>query len=139
MAQKAFKKGDRVTRISDWDGKGTVAIREAIVHSCGVKRLILTDATTGEEIGRNFRAERNEPEDRLESWGGGFAQGLIFPALDRDVAIKIALESGAAIVASVRANAEKRIADEAGNAGFINAMNSKIVALHEPRFIVGEG
>lgn len=136
MAKKAFTKGDRVTRISDWDGKGTVAIQEAIVHSCGVKRLILTDAETGEEIGRNFRAERNEPEDRITRWGGHFAQGLILPALDRDEAIKIALESGAAIVASGRAKAERRIEEEAGNEGFISAMNSKINALHEPRFTV---
>lgn len=133
---KAFTKGDRVTRISDWDGKGTVAIREAIVHSCGVKRLILTDAETGEEIGRNFRAERNDIEDRITRWAGGPAQGLILLVIPRDEAIVIALESGAAIVASQRAKISRRIEQAAGNKGYIRALDREIADLHEPRFIV---
>ncbi len=132
MTQKAFKKGDRVTRIFDWDGKGTIAIREAIVYSCGMKRMVLTDAVTGDEIGREFRPERADLADRATRWGAD----LTFPALDRDEAIVIALESGVAVAASVRAGCEKRIRQETGNEGFVKAMEQKIANLHEARFVV---
>lgn len=53
-----FKKNQAVTFIRNWDSKGTVAITPAIVHSCGKKRMVLTHATTGVELGREFRPQR---------------------------------------------------------------------------------
>lgn len=55
---KAFKKGDLVTYIDDWDRKGSTYYRHAVVYSCGKKQMVLTDAETGVEMGRNFRPER---------------------------------------------------------------------------------
>jgi len=52
-----FKKGEKVSYISDWDRKGTVVTREAIVYSCGKKQMILTCAISGKEIGRNFKPQ----------------------------------------------------------------------------------
>ena len=130
MSKKAFKKGDRVTRICDWDGRGTVAIREAIVHSCGAKRLILTDAESGEEIGRNFRPVRSDPSERVSRWGGD----LIFPMLPREEAITIALESGALIAANEKASGELKLKNNSDQTGYCNAIRSMIADLHEPRF-----
>lgn len=54
----AFSKGELVTLINNWDRNGTVSFRHAVVYSCGLKRMILTDAVTGEEIGRDFQPVR---------------------------------------------------------------------------------
>ncbi len=51
---KDFKKGDAVTIIQDWDRRGTVSAHNATVYSCGKVRMVLTDTTTGEELGREF-------------------------------------------------------------------------------------
>lgn len=51
---KAFKKGERVTVITDWDWKGTVAVRHATVHSCGTNVLRLTCDVTGDEFGHEY-------------------------------------------------------------------------------------
>jgi hypothetical protein len=57
---KAFKKGDLVTYIADWDRKGSTYFRHAVVYACGKKQMVLTDAETGEEMGRHFRPVRAE-------------------------------------------------------------------------------
>ena len=49
-----FTKGQKVTHISRWNNLGDFTYRDAIVYSCGKKRMILTDEITGEEIGRNY-------------------------------------------------------------------------------------
>ena len=49
-----FKKGDKVTLIKMWDHKGTVWVRNAVVHSCGKRRTVLMSPTTGECFGRDF-------------------------------------------------------------------------------------
>ena len=54
----AFTKGQAVNFVKNWDSKGTVAVTPAIVHSCGKKRMVLTHATTGVELGREFRPQR---------------------------------------------------------------------------------
>lgn len=57
---KAYRRGDLVTIIADWDGCGTVSHREAVVYSCGQLQMVLTCETTGEELGRNFPPVRGE-------------------------------------------------------------------------------
>jgi len=54
---KAFTKGQAVTYIVNFDENGLFVFRQAVVYSCGKKQMVLTDATTGEEIGRHFRPE----------------------------------------------------------------------------------
>lgn len=53
-ASNRFKKGQKATRIFSYDGKGTFAYQQAIVYSCGKKRMILIDAKNGEVLGRHF-------------------------------------------------------------------------------------
>jgi predicted RNase H-like HicB family nuclease len=50
---KAFTKGQKVHYIARWDGV-QFTVRTAIVYSCGKKRMVLTDAVSGKEMGRNF-------------------------------------------------------------------------------------
>jgi hypothetical protein len=82
---KAFTKGDRVTLLIDWDLKGTVVFYDAIVHSCGKVQMVLTDAHTGEELGRHFQP--------------AIATGLEFgtrPEMQRDEIETLGLEIAAA-------------------------------------------
>lgn len=51
---KAFNKGQLVTVFGDWNRRGTVYFRHAVVFSCGKKQMVLTDEATGEEMGRHF-------------------------------------------------------------------------------------
>ncbi len=82
---KAFKKGEKVTRVSDWDGMGTFMISDCTVYSCGSKQMILIDDTTGEKMGELFRPVHGDQGYDLE---------FIFVRLDdhlaRDFAMKLA-------------------------------------------------
>lgn len=121
---KAFTKGDLVTKISDWDRKGTVSFRHAIVYSCGKKRMVLTDAVTGEEIGRNFRPQ-------VEQYGFD----VVVPRLTDEQAIEAGLAMGAKIVARELHQMEVAI-ERSGytpDHGYVRAMRKGIAALHEPR------
>lgn len=72
---KAFKKGDAVTYLASWDNKGTVAYRHAVVHSCGSKQMILTDAVSGQEIGRHFAPVKGDADKvGYAQWSGTFAR-----------------------------------------------------------------
>ena len=81
---KYYKKGQLVTVIKSWDDKGTMYIRDAVVHSCGLKRLILTDANTGEEFGDWYNPEncKREAEKGLPG---------VYDRIDEDVVIDVGL------------------------------------------------
>lgn len=118
---KAFKKGEAVTYIADWDCKGTVYFRHAIVYSCGAKQMVLTDSTTGVEMGRNFRPIVGEIIGT-------------FPRMSDEAAVTKCLEAGASIVASERARFDRCLA--AGHGESYNAaIREDIDQLHEPRAI----
>ena len=120
---KAFNKGDEVTYINDWDRKGTTYFRHAIVYSCGKKRMVLTDAETGEEIGRHFTPARAEI-------GGSGA----FACMTDAEATAAALALAENILISETAHLERclQFNDTAGE-GYKNAIRKSIAALHEPR------
>ena len=72
---KVFTKGQAVTYIVNFDDKGLFVFRQAVVYSCGKKQMVLTDAATGEEMGRHYRPEV------------GGEHGGTFQALDQAAAI----------------------------------------------------
>ena len=119
---KAFKKGDAVTFISDWDRKGTVTFRDAIVHSCGKKQMILTDEQTGEEIGRHFKPEI------------GGEMGGTFPRMTEEEAVAKGLEIAERVLAKEREHFARCLAGNNGES-YDNAIRKNIAALHEPRVI----
>lgn len=57
---KEFKKGDRVFYLAIASQEGGAFYEDAIVYSCGNKRMVLTCARTGRELGRNYAPERAE-------------------------------------------------------------------------------
>jgi len=121
---KAFTKGDLVHYVSDWDRKGTVTIRAAIVHSCGKKQMVLTDAETGEEMGRHFKPVRAER-----------GNGGTYPRLDADEIEAIAYEVAENILAAERArltHCHDVVGATAGQ-GYRDAIKKDLDALHEPR------
>lgn len=118
---KAFNKGDEVTYISDWDRKGTTYFHHAIVYSCGKKQMVLTDAETGEEMGRHFRPVRAEI---------GFA-GTFARMTDAE-ATAAALALAENIIARETADFERCLQLDADE-GYKNAIRKNLANLHEPR------
>lgn len=122
MTNKAFNKGDEVTYINDWDRKGTTFFRHAIVYSCGKKQMVLTDAETGEEIGRHFTPAR------AEIGGAG-----TFARMTDAEAISAALILAGNIIASQTAHLERCLQNDAAGEGYKNSIRKDLAQLHEPR------
>jgi hypothetical protein len=118
---KAFNKGDAVTLVSDWDRKGSTYYRHAIVYSCGKKQMVLTDAETGEEIGRHFRPERAELGN-----DGTFAR------MTDDEATAAGLVLAVNILARETAQFERCLQDDIAGEGYKNAIRRSLAQLHAP-------
>jgi len=119
---KAFNKGDEVTYISDWDRKGTTYFRHAVVYSCGKKQMVLTDAETGEDMGRHFRPERAE-----------IGEAGTFTRMTDEEATAAALALADHILARETARFERCLQNDTADEGHKNAIRRNIAALHEPR------
>lgn len=119
----AFKKGQAVTEISDWDRKGTVTFRHAVVYSCGKKQMVLTDAETGAEMGRHFRPEI-----------GNDVSGGTFPRMTDDEAVAMGLKIAAAIQQYQREHFARCLAGGHGE-GYNRAIQKDIDALHDLRAV----
>lgn len=83
----SFRKGDLVTMLSDWDSKGSVSVRDLVVHSCGRKQMVLVDGTGAKFQGAFFDPSgsmfRTRVVPRLsvadaEAAGLAFAAGVVF-------------------------------------------------------------
>lgn len=123
MGIKKFKKGDLVTVISNWDSKGTVTYRHAIVHSCGPKRMTLFCETYDDCMGRNFRPD-----------GGVFSlySPLILHRLPDDEAKERCMEIARAVIKSEKDRFSKMLS-EATKASHVEHYATRIAELHEPR------
>lgn len=120
---KAFKKGDEVTYINDWDRKGTAFYRNAVVYSCGKVQMVLTDAETGEEIGRHFKPAIGELTGT-------------FPRMTEAEAIEQCLKVGASVVEAEtkRLNHCLKVSEEnCWGTGYDASIRKDLAALHEPR------
>lgn len=121
---KAFTKGQEVTYIAIWNRTGTAYYRNAIVHSCGNKQMVLTDAETGEEMGRHF----HPGADRKY----GFEQ--TFPRMTEAEAVAKCLEIAAEYLAGERARFERCLASGQSE-GYNNAVRKDLAALTEPKAV----
>lgn len=119
---KAFNKGDEVTYINDWDRKGTAYFRHAIVYSCGKKQMILTDAETGEEIGRRFTPARAE-----------IGRAGTFARMSDAEATAAALALAENILIAQTAHFERCLQNRAAGEGYRNSIRHDLADLHEPR------
>lgn len=132
-----FKKGDKVTQIGNWDGKGTVYFYHAVVHSCGKKQMILISETTGKEIGRHFAPVRATLDTiAYEPYKAG-----TFALLTDEEAAVVSLAVAERYLAWERArlthilavNADKYSTDDRQNNMYRDAVQQALDALHEPR------
>lgn len=113
-----FSKGQKVNLVRNWNSKGEVSITPAIVYSCGKKRMILSHAETGVELGRNFRPQR-------EGWSGE----LVLTA-DED-AQAVAMEMAVSIREEFINYETKTIAEATGSAEYWNnrrAILNRVIA-----------
>lgn len=128
MKMKAFKKGEMVTHFGDWDRKGTVYFRQAVVYSCGKKEMILTDKTTGEELGRFFKP--------VEATGNELGTRKVMSDDDaKSLGLDLAIEVIKKEVAHLH-NCINRYGNAAGNAandGYVKAIEKDLDAIHNPR------
>lgn len=121
---KAFKKGDLVTHLVDWDRAGTVVFHDAIVHSCGKVQMVLTDLHTGEEMGRHFQPR--------------VATGLEFGTrhgMRRDEIEALGLGLAAARVNQERSRLDNCIAQHPDQRAYCASIQCQIDAHHAPRVI----
>jgi hypothetical protein len=102
---KQFTKGDAVYLLQNWDHRGVVSITPAIVYACGKKRLVLTHAVTGEELGRHFL-----PTSAQHCFG------LVIPETDRAAVEATALRLAADILIHEREQIARRLACGGGAA-----------------------
>jgi hypothetical protein len=123
---ETFKKSEPVTFIASWDDKGTFYYRHAVVYSCGKKEMILTDAATGEEMGRRFRPVVGINED-------GFA-GCVRRLTDAE-AEAACLKLAARFVADRRALYTELADSTKHGRGYADAMKRNLAELHEPQAI----
>jgi len=127
---KAFTKGQLVTRLAQWDHEGTVTYRHAVVYSCGVKRMVLTDAVTGEEIGRNFRPEIGDVDNvPAHGWEG------TFPRMTDEEAAELSLKVAAKIITALHEHYAERLAKWGDDRDYAAAMRAQEARIHEPRAI----
>jgi hypothetical protein len=122
---KAFKKGERVTVINNWDSKGTAYVRHATVHSCGKKILRLTCDVTGDEFGNEFLPV-------VAAHGEVGVRRFI----DGD---SLGIEAMAVAISTLEAERKELtycrdvVGPNAGH-GYRDAIQQSIEALHEPRW-----
>lgn len=87
---KEFKKGEAVTLVRNWNSKGEFAVTAAIVYSCGAKQMVLTDAETGYELGRNFLPTEKQYSRALVLKAGVDAQAVALECAKKFIADEIA-------------------------------------------------
>ena len=131
MAKKAFSKGEAVTLVQNWDSKGTISIRHAVVYSCGTKQMILTDAVTGDEIGRHFKPFRATATD----FGDIRVLVATFPKMSAEDAERVGFILAEKFLGEQRAFYARCIASHGASAGYVQAIEREIALLHEPRVI----
>lgn len=128
---KAFKKGDLVTIIGNWDSKGTAYFQHAIVHSCGTKRMVLTSEASGEELGRNFLpVEATDVVVTNETVG----RSLTFKRLSDEEATALCLEMGANVIKYETEHFDRCVA-RSESVHYQAAIERSRAQLHEPRAI----
>ena len=115
--QKRFAKGDTVTLFGDWDRRGSVYYRHAVVYACGPKRMTLTCQETGDELGRNFDTH----------------YALVTPRMTEAEAVAHALQLAALLLESEREHFQRCLLRHSTDTGYCASIQRSLDALHEPR------
>ena len=135
---RAFTKGQPVTLFQNWDSKGTIRVVDLIVHSCGVKQMVLVDATGAKFEGRNFHASVSQS---FGGWYRGEVINQVQPRMTVAEAEAFALDLGALHNRLERLHIADRIQDALTGIykdapttpGYVRGMEKHEADLHEPR------
>lgn len=130
----AFKKGQEVTFIGDYDRKGTVYFFHAIVHSCGKKQMVLTDAKTGKERGRHFAPRVGSTVTEVIGNNTIKMAGGTFPRLEGEQLQEVAMQIAAEVQKAEREHLARCLAAGHGES-YDAAIRRQIEELHELRII----
>ena len=131
MGKPVFKKGEAVTVFIDTDQLGTVAYRQARVHSCGMKRLLLISDKTGEMFGTDMKPELGSV-DTPQS--GYYISWVVFRRLEGEALQSTALQIATFNRAAHQKYWEDRITRYAAST-YIPAAKEHLAAMHEPQVI----
>lgn len=113
---KRFNKGDLVTLFGNWDRKGTAYYRHAIVYACGTKRMTLTCAVSGDELGHDFYPLTE----------------YVVPRQSEEQTIAYALQLAESFLIKERAHLQ-RCLTSSSNTAYLKVIQRDIDELHEPR------
>ena len=111
-----FKKGQKVNLIGSWDRKGRFYIQPAIVFSCGAQRMVLTNAATGDELGKNYKPQREQ-----------FGEAVVVPA--GEDAEATAMEMAEAQLARRIPALKECVARNPNEKGYVKAVEAEIAEL----------
>jgi hypothetical protein len=129
---KAFAKGAEVTLFNGYDSKGTIIYNHAVVYSCGAKQMVLTDAATGNELGRHFAPVCATEEDATtRSYSVGYE--ATFPRLTDEEATRIGLLMAARMIVNETAHYENCLSRHADYEAYCEAVRRDMALMHEPR------
>jgi hypothetical protein len=115
---KAFKKGQKVTRVTNWDRKGTFVYQQCEVISCGKKQMALMSVETGMTVGRHFRPDGSDGTHE---------------AMTNEEAVAECLRQAEEFLARRREDLTRLSGMTEYGEGYCNAMRNELAALHEPR------
>lgn len=121
---KAFSKGEEVTFFQNWDRRGAVYFRHCVVYSCGAKRMVLTDAISGEEVGRNFQPVRAKSPQ----------QGT-YPRMTDEEATAQALKIAEVLLVEERQHLTRCLGNMEASQGYRNVIQKDIDLLHAPEAV----
>lgn len=131
---KAFAKGAEVTIFGGYDSKGTIHYTHAVVYSCGAKQMVLTDATTGNELGRHFTpACATEEDATTRSYREGYE--ATFPRLSDEEATRIGLRMAERSIVNETEHYENCLRRHADLSAYCDSIRRDMATIHEPRVI----
>jgi hypothetical protein len=125
----AFKKGQEVFRISDWDRKGSVSIRRLTVQAWGKKIARFTYTENGQFIESSAYVPC---VNHIVNGGGTF----YFPVEGTNVEAE-AFKLAELILQREREHFAQRLSIPGGSESYHRALQNSLNELHEPRIIWG--
>jgi hypothetical protein len=123
-----FKKGQHVYEIASWNNGGKFFIREAIVHACGKKRMVLNSLDGTRCLGRNYRPTIDQYEHRIDGQPVR-CLSVVIDLPSPDAAKALALELAAEWLVREVADHKRLIAHNQDSPAYIRLMTENLATL----------
>lgn len=138
---KAFKKGEAAIIIGSWNGANTFYFQRVNVESCGVRKMTLSSAATGEMLGCDFYPGIGFGSHMIIDWEKACPEGCprhhcvrsgTFKDMTDAEAEAMTLELATSFLAYEIKNLKEVVAKHAekyGEDGYFRSMSKKIAEL----------